>query len=117
MLAASDELGQVFEKYTAVIVRGECVKPKTDSDINPYLLDLSSPIENIPLESGDGNTSYDATTTNNHQSDMEALGDIFSSLGKSENSETFSVSSTNLLIPESAIMQPISVLPTNKKGL
>ena len=116
VLAASDELGQVFEKYTAVIVRGECVKPKTDSDINPYLLDLSSPIENIPLESGDVNTSYDATTTNNHQSDMEALGDIFSSLGKSENSETFSVSSTNLLIPESAIMQPISVLPTNKKG-
>ncbi|XP_053986576.1 ADP-ribosylation factor-binding protein GGA3 [Hylaeus volcanicus] len=115
VLAASDELGQVFEKYNAVIVRGECVKPKTDSNSSPYLLDLSSPIENVPHESGGTNTSYDGTTTN-HQSDMEVLGDIFSSLGKSENLEMSSVSSTNLLIPDSMIMQPISVLPTNKKG-
>lgn len=116
MLAASDELGQVFEKYTAVIVRGECVKPKTDSNTSSYLLDLSSPTENIPLESNSTNTSYDATTTN-HQSDMEVLGDIFSSLGKSESLEISSVSNTNLLIPDSMIMQPISVLPTSKKGL
>ncbi|XP_076235406.1 ADP-ribosylation factor-binding protein Gga [Calliopsis andreniformis] len=123
VLAASDELGQVFEKYTAVIVRGECVKPKTDSDISPYLLDLSSPIEeNVPLENNNVNASYEATTTTttttttNHRSDMEVLGDIFDSLGKPENSEIFSVSSTNLLIPDSAIMQPISVLPINKKG-
>lgn len=115
MLAASDELGQVFEKYTAVIVRGESVKPKSESNVGPYLLDLSSPIENIPLENGGMNTTYNATTTN-HQSDMEALGDIFNSLGKSENSETISVSSTNLLIPDSAIMQPISISHTSKKG-
>ncbi|XP_076166330.1 ADP-ribosylation factor-binding protein Gga isoform X2 [Ptiloglossa arizonensis] len=115
VLAASDELGQVFEKYTAVIVRGECVKPKTDSNTSSYLLDLSSPTENIPLESNSTNTSYDATTTN-HQSDMEVLGDIFSSLGKSESLEISSVSNTNLLIPDSMIMQPISVLPTSKKG-
>ncbi|XP_043255175.1 ADP-ribosylation factor-binding protein GGA3 [Colletes gigas] len=115
VLAASDELGQVFEKYTAIIVRGECVKPKTDSNTGPYLLDLSSPTENITVESSGTNTSYDATTTN-HQSDMEVLGDIFSSIGKSENLEISPVSNANLLIPDSMIMQPISVLPTNKKG-
>ncbi|XP_003395795.1 ADP-ribosylation factor-binding protein GGA3 isoform X1 [Bombus terrestris] len=109
VLAASDELEQVFEKYTAIIVHGKCVKPKTDSDISPYLLDLSSPMENVPLKS-DG---VNAMTTN-HQSDMEVLGDIFSSLGKSEDSEISSVSDANLLMIES-VMQPINVLPKNKK--
>lgn len=101
---------QVFEKYTAIIVHGKCVKPKIDSDISPYLLDLSSPMENVPLKS-DG---VNAMTTN-HQSDMEVLGDIFSSLGKSEDSEISSVSDANLLMIES-VMQPINVLPKNKKG-
>nr|XP_012139106.1 PREDICTED: ADP-ribosylation factor-binding protein GGA3 isoform X1 [Megachile rotundata] len=114
VLAASDELEQVFEKYAAIIVRGECVKSKTES-INPYLLDLSSPIENMPCESGGTNAvaNSDVTRTN-HQSDMEVLGDIFSSLEKSENSEISSVSNPNLLMTDS-IMQPINILPTNKK--
>ena len=113
VLAASDELEQVFEKYAAIIVRGECVKFKTDTNISPYLLDLSSPIDNISHESGGTNTNCDATRINN-QSDMEVLGDIFSSLGKSENPEISSVSNPNLLMTDS-IMQPINVLVTSKK--
>ncbi|KAK1116602.1 hypothetical protein K0M31_018222 [Melipona bicolor] len=119
VLAASDELEQVFEKYTAVTVLGKCVKPKmdskpkTDSDNSPYLLDLSSPTENISLESDGVNASYNAVTTN-HQSDMEVLGDIFSSLGKSEKSKISSVSDANLLMTDS-VMQPLNVLPKNKK--
>ncbi|KOX78812.1 ADP-ribosylation factor-binding protein GGA1 [Melipona quadrifasciata] len=120
VLAASDELEQVFEKYTAVTVLGKCVKPKmdskpkTDSDNSPYLLDLSSPTENISLESNGVNASYNAVTTN-HQSDMEVLGDIFNSLGKSEKSKISSVSDANLLMTDS-VMQPLNVLPKNKKG-
>lgn len=120
VLAASDELEQVFEKYTAVTVHGKCVKPKadskpkTDSDNSPYLLDLSSPTENISLENDGVNASYNATTTN-HQSDMEVLGDIFNSLGKSEKSKISSVSDANLLMTDS-VMQPLNVLPKNKKG-
>ncbi|KZC06358.1 PREDICTED: ADP-ribosylation factor-binding protein GGA1 [Dufourea novaeangliae] len=115
VLAASDELGQVFEKYSAIIVHGERVNPKTDSNASPYLLDLSSPIENNSVESNETTKDYDAATTN-HQSDMEVLGDIFNSLGKSESPEISSISSPNLLIPDTMIMQPISVQPTSKKG-
>lgn len=113
VLAASDELEQVFEKYTTIIVHGKCIKPKTDSNISPYLLDLSSPMETIPVKSDDLNASYNAMTTN-HQSDMEVLGDIFNSLGKSENSDISSVSNANFLMTDS-IMQPLNVLPKNKK--
>ncbi|XP_016913453.1 ADP-ribosylation factor-binding protein GGA3 isoform X2 [Apis cerana] len=113
VLAASDELEQVFEKYTTIIVHGKCIKSKTDSNISPYLLDLSSPMETIPVKSDDVNASYNAMTTN-HQSDMEVLGDIFNSLGKSENSDISSVSNTNFLMTDS-IMQPLNVLPKNKK--
>lgn len=105
---------QVFEKYTTIIIHGKCIKPKTDSNISPYLLDLSSPMETIPVKSDDVNASYNAITTN-HQSDMEVLGDIFNSLGKSENSDISSVSNTNFLMTDS-IMQPLNVLPKNKKG-
>ncbi|KAF3423950.1 hypothetical protein E2986_05016 [Frieseomelitta varia] len=120
VLAASDELEQVFEKYTAVTVHGKSVKPKldskpkTDSDNSPYLLDLSSPTENIFLESDGVNASYNAMTTN-HQSDMEVLGDIFNSIGKSEKSKISSVSDANLLMTDS-VMQPLNVLAKNKKG-
>ncbi|KOC63338.1 ADP-ribosylation factor-binding protein GGA1 [Habropoda laboriosa] len=113
VLAASDELEQVFEKYTTVIVRGERVNAKTDFDISPYLLDLSTPIENVPLESGGINASYD-TVVANHQSDMEVLGDIFNSFGKPENSEVTSISNASLLMTDS-VMQPLNVLPKSKK--
>lgn len=69
-------------------------------------------METIPVKSDDVNASYNAT---NHQSDMEVLGDIFNSLGKSENSDISSVSNTNFLMTDS-IMQPLNVLPKNKKG-
>ncbi|XP_076283892.1 ADP-ribosylation factor-binding protein Gga isoform X2 [Lasioglossum baleicum] len=115
VLAASDELGQVFEKYSAVIDRGESLSPKTDSDVSSYLLDLSSPLENNSIESSETHKAYDAATTN-QRSDMEVLGDIFNSLGRSENPEIPSVSTANLLIPNSMIMQPISVQLTTKKG-
>ncbi|XP_076657117.1 ADP-ribosylation factor-binding protein Gga isoform X2 [Halictus rubicundus] len=115
VLAASDELGQVFEKYSAVIDRGECLNPKMDSNVSPYLLDLSSPLENNSIESSEMHKAYDAATTN-HQSDMEVLGDIFNSLGKSENPEIPSVSTANPLIPNSMIMQPISMQLISKKG-
>lgn len=108
-------MGQVFEKYSAVIDRGECLNPKTDSDVSSYLLDLSSPLENNSIESSETHKTYDAATTN-HRSDMEVLGDIFNSLGRSENPEIPSVSTANLLIPNSMIMQPISVQLTAKKG-
>ncbi|CAK9822893.1 ADP-ribosylation factor-binding protein GGA3 [Anthophora retusa] len=90
VLAASDELEQVFEKYTAVIVR-----------------------ENVPVESGGTNARYD-TMVANHQSDMEVLGDIFNSFGKSENSESTSVSNASLLMTDS-VMQPLNILPKSKK--
>ncbi|XP_076762538.1 ADP-ribosylation factor-binding protein Gga [Xylocopa sonorina] len=112
VLAANDELKQVFEKYTAIIIRGESVKPKTGSNVNPYLLDLSSPLEDVPLEGGGTDASFNMTT--NHQSDMDVLGDIFNSLGKSENVEISSISSANLLMTDS-VMQPLNVLPKNKK--
>nr|XP_033328142.1 ADP-ribosylation factor-binding protein GGA3 [Megalopta genalis]XP_033328143.1 ADP-ribosylation factor-binding protein GGA3 [Megalopta genalis] len=115
VLAASDELGQVFEKYSMVIDRGECLNTKMDSNVSPYLLDLSSPLENSSIERSEVHKIYDIATTN-HQSDMEVLGDIFNSLGRSENTEIPSVSSTNLLIPNSMIMQPISMQLTSKKG-
>ncbi|CAL7949486.1 unnamed protein product [Xylocopa violacea] len=113
VLAANDELKQVFEKYTTIIIRGESVKPKTGSNVNPYLLDLSSPLEDVPLESGGTDASYNIMTTN-HQSDMDVLGDIFNSLGKSENVEISSISSANLLMTDS-VMQPLNVSPKNKK--
>ncbi|XP_017763893.1 PREDICTED: ADP-ribosylation factor-binding protein GGA1 [Eufriesea mexicana] len=113
VLAANDELEQVFEKYTAIIVHGKCIKPKTDSNINQYLLDLSSPMENIPLESDGINASY-SVMTGNHQSDMDVLGDIFNSLGKSENSEISLIPNANLLMTDS-VMQPLNVLHKNKK--
>lgn len=112
VLAASDELNQVFEKYAAIIVRGEAVEDsKAASNATSSLLDLSTPPENISLETP-VNTMYNATSDDS-RSDMEVLGDIFGSLEKS--ADTFSVSSSNVLIPNATIMQPISVAPVNKK--
>ncbi|XP_032670611.1 ADP-ribosylation factor-binding protein GGA3 [Odontomachus brunneus] len=109
VLAASDELSQVFEKYTSVIVLGQSTKePSKANALNngPSLLDLSSPTENVPCES---TLSTPSATSTDHRSDMDVLGDIFSVLEKSVKSDA------NLLMPNN-IMQPISISPVNKKN-
>lgn len=113
VVAANDQLEQVFEKYARVIVRGECAKPSAASNLGPYLLDLSSPMENLSVESGAVDAPSDASATT-HRSDMEVLGDIFDSLGKSETLQISSLSNANLLMADS-VMQPLNVSPSNRK--
>ncbi|KAL6430273.1 hypothetical protein ACFW04_007770 [Cataglyphis niger] len=110
VLTASDELNQVFEKYTSVIVLGQSPKSYATESSKPSfnngssLLDLSSPTESVPCES-----TTQSTTSTNHRSDIDMLGDIFSVLEKPIKSDT------NFLMPN-AIMQPISISPMNKKN-
>jgi len=110
VLTASDELNQVFEKYTSVIVLGQSSKSSATESSKPIfnngssLLDLSSPTESIPCE----NTTQ-STTSTDLRSDMDMLGDIFNVLEKPVKSDT------NFLMPN-AIMQPISISPMNKKS-
>lgn len=110
VLNASDELNQVFEKYTSVIVLGQSPKSYATESSKPSfnngssLLDLSSPTESVPCES-----TTQSTTSTNHRSDIDMLGDIFSVLEKPIKSDT------NFLMPN-AIMQPISISPMNKKS-
>lgn len=110
VLTASDELNQVFEKYTSIIVLGQPPKSsttessKSSSNNGSSLLDLSSPSESIPCES-----TTQSTTSTDHRSDIDMLEDIFSVLEKPVKSDT------NFLMPN-AIMQPISISPMNKKS-
>ncbi|XP_072761780.1 ADP-ribosylation factor-binding protein GGA1 [Anoplolepis gracilipes] len=110
VLTASDELNQVFEKYTSVIVLGQSPKSsatessKSNFNNGSSLLDLSSPSESVPCES-----TTQSTTSTDHRSDMDMLGDIFSVLEKPIKSDT------NFLIPN-AIMQPINISPMSKKN-
>ncbi|KAL0112014.1 hypothetical protein PUN28_013323 [Cardiocondyla obscurior] len=111
VLTASDELNQVFEKYTSVIILGQFPKASvtdTSKSINnePSLLDLSSPSETIPCKS---NLSVTQDISTENRSDMDVLGDIFNTLEKPIKTET------NFLMPN-AIMQPISISPMNKKN-
>lgn len=108
VLAASDELSQVFEKYTSVIVLGQSATESTKAtnfNNGPSLLDLSSPGDNVLCESALSATQ----TTTDHRSDMDMLGDIFNVLEKPVKSDV------NLLMPNN-IMQPISVSPVNRKS-
>lgn len=113
VLAAGDELNQVFEKYTSIIVLGQSHKsPMTEISKANYnngstLLDLSSPTESGSCDSVLSTTQN--TTLMDHCSDMDMLGDIFSVLEKPFKSDT------NLLMPNT-IMQPISVSSVNKKS-
>ncbi|XP_035740855.1 ADP-ribosylation factor-binding protein GGA3-like [Vespa mandarinia] len=114
VLAANDALGEVFDKYTAVIILGQKVT-KTNINNDPSLLDLSSPID-AAISECTLNTNTDKTnntTATNSQSDMEVLGDIFNSLGKPMD---FSLTTdTNILMPEPMIMDPINVQQNGKK--
>ncbi|TGZ48990.1 Uncharacterized protein DBV15_11744 [Temnothorax longispinosus] len=112
MLAASDELNQVFEKYTSVIILGQFPKSSaTEASKSIYnetsLLDLSSPIDTVPCKSSLSTTQGISLT--DHRSDMDVLGDIFNTLEKPVKSET------SFLMPNT-IMQPISISPMNKKN-
>ncbi|KYM94507.1 ADP-ribosylation factor-binding protein GGA1 [Cyphomyrmex costatus] len=110
VLAASDELNQVFEKYTSIIVLGQIPKCATEASKltynEPSLLDLSSPTEMISCKNS---LSMQSTSSMDHRSDMDVLGDIFNVLDKPIKSET------NFLMPNT-IMQPISISPINKKS-
>lgn len=110
VLAASDELNQVFEKYTSVIILGQFPKSATETSKSIYneqsLLDLSSPAETIPCKSS--LSTIQSISSTDHRSDMDVLGDIFNTLEKPVKSEA------NFLMPN-AIMQPISISPMNKK--
>jgi len=109
VLAASDELNQVFDKYTSVIVFGQSPKSpatessKTTCNNGPSLLDLSSPTD-VPFEN-----ILQSTTSTDHRSDIDVLGDIFNVLEKPVKSDT------GLLMPNT-IMQPINISPMNKKS-
>ncbi|EZA54037.1 hypothetical protein DMN91_000379 [Ooceraea biroi] len=111
VLAASDELNQVVDKYTSIIVLGQSPKsPATESsktcNNGPSLLDLSSP-DSVPFDNTLNTTQ--STTSTDHRSDMDVLGDIFSVLEKPVKSDT------SLLMPNT-IMQPINISPVNKKN-
>ncbi|XP_071575569.1 ADP-ribosylation factor-binding protein GGA1 isoform X2 [Temnothorax nylanderi] len=112
VLAASDELNQVFEKYTSVIILGQFPKSSateaSKSIYNePSLLDLLSPIDTVPCKSSLSTTQ--GISCKDHRSDMDVLGDIFNTLEKPVKSET------SFLMPNT-IMQPISISPMNKKN-
>ncbi|KAF7384621.1 hypothetical protein HZH68_014233 [Vespula germanica] len=114
VLAANDALGEVFDKYTAVIILGQKVT-KTNINNDPSLLDLSSPIDAAISEctlNADTNKTNNTVATNS-QSDMEVLGDIFNSFG---NSLDFSLTTDkNNLFPELMIMDPINIQQNGKK--
>ncbi|XP_011861202.1 PREDICTED: ADP-ribosylation factor-binding protein GGA3 isoform X2 [Vollenhovia emeryi] len=111
VLAASDELNQVFEKYTSVIILGQLPKSAAEASKPIHnelsLLDLSFPTEIIPCKSSLSTTQSISST--DYRSDMDVLGDIFNTLEKPVKSEA------NFLMPN-AIMQPTSILPINKKN-
>jgi hypothetical protein len=54
VLSASDELGQVFDKYTTVVVQGRKVPAQHSKSGSTSLLDLSTPSEEklppVPVE-------------------------------------------------------------------
>ncbi|XP_039311037.1 ADP-ribosylation factor-binding protein GGA1 isoform X2 [Solenopsis invicta] len=109
VLSASDELNQVFEKYTSIIVLGQFPKSSAAEASKPIhnepsLLDLSSPAETVSCKS-----IVQSSSSTDHRSDMDVLGDIFNVLEKPIKSEA------SFLIPN-AIMQPISISPMNKKN-
>ncbi|XP_033607424.1 ADP-ribosylation factor-binding protein GGA1 isoform X2 [Cryptotermes secundus] len=130
VLSASDELGQVFDKYTAVIVQGRKLPAQHSKSGSASLLDLSTPSEEklppVPVEllghqlAGLGldaasqpsvTSQLNASTTGNKQSNIEVLGDIFGSLPSSKPPGP-SASSTGV----NSILQPVTI-PQNRSKL
>lgn len=112
VLAAKDELGRVSDKYTSVIVLGRVSRVDTVGNNAPSLLDLSSPADVLVPCSNLNTKSGDVGSTRG-KSDMEMLGDIFSSIGNTLEASS-SNHETGLLMSDTNIMQPISILPTAK---
>lgn len=107
VLSASDELGQVFDKYIAVIIRGEIPQPPP-AVRNDSLLDLSSPSEETlpPVSSSllglrtDPQLLKNSTASVKGKSDIEVLGDIFGALP---------VPGATAAVPSASILQPMTV--------
>lgn len=107
VLAANDELDQVFDKYATTLVLNRPTTETSNANItnNSSLLDLSAPNEII---SSNNNLSVNETECNNTsppQSDMDILGDIFNSLGTNSSS-----------VPETPPLLPINIAASNKTG-
>lgn len=105
VLAANDELDQVFDKYATTLVLNRPTTETSNANItnNSSLLDLSAPNEII---SSNNNLSVNETECNNTsppQSDMDILGDIFNSLGTNSSS-----------VPETPPLLPINIAASNK---
>ncbi|KAJ9590159.1 hypothetical protein L9F63_016715, partial [Diploptera punctata] len=134
VLSASDELGQVFDKYTAIIVQGKRPplpqsQPQNSKTGSASLLDLSTPSEEklppVPVEllnnqladlgldlssQHSSATSQTLLGTNDKISNLETLGDIFGSVAASKSAPP------NALSPNVSILQPISIQQNTSKG-
>ena len=116
VLAANEELTQVLEKYMSIIKIGQSSRgsrglPSVSSianNVTPSLLDLSSPMDLIATTMNYNKKSEDYGKP---KSDIEMLGDIFSSLGNSVDPSS-SMTDETLLLADANIMQPISILTT-----
>ncbi|XP_021941877.1 ADP-ribosylation factor-binding protein GGA1 isoform X2 [Zootermopsis nevadensis] len=130
VLSASDELGQVFDKYTAIIVQGKRPPLPNVTSGSTSLLDLSTPSEEklppVPAEllsnqlmdlGLDPASKHSAPslsnigTTRDKQSDLETLGDIFGSLAPSK-SPVPSASSIGV----TSILQPVTIQQNSCKS-
>ncbi|XP_051161498.1 ADP-ribosylation factor-binding protein GGA3 [Leptopilina boulardi] len=111
VLAANDELDQVFDKYaTTLVLNRSTTETSSNTNItnNSSLLDLSAPNEII---STNNNSTNNENECNNlpPQTDMDILGDIFNSLGTNSSS----LPETPPLLPALS-MQPINIAASNK---
>ncbi|PSN45744.1 hypothetical protein C0J52_13782 [Blattella germanica] len=134
VLSASDELGQVFDKYTAIIVQGKRPPPQTTNSKSgsTSLLDLSTPSEEklppVPIEllsnqladlGLDLSSQQSSATrqpavgiTDSKQSNLEALGDIFASVATPKPPPSLSTISPSV----NSILQPVTVQNSSKAG-
>ncbi|XP_031351123.1 ADP-ribosylation factor-binding protein GGA1 isoform X2 [Photinus pyralis] len=89
VLHASDELGQVFDKFTEIIIKGNIPQQEVQSS-NLSLLDLAD-----ESTSNSNNVALQSQVSNESQSDMDLLCDIFTS---------------NIVTDQDDILKPISTL-------
>lgn len=76
VLHASDDLGQVFDKFTEIIIKGNIPQREVQSN-NLSLLDLESSAGETALDTND--VVFHSQISNESQSDMDLLCDIFTS--------------------------------------